>query len=201
MTQTLTRPSCEPKQYPQLKGLEGISDVTLEEHFKLYQGYVTNLKSLVEKITALVSEGKISTPEYNELKRRLGFEGNGVVLHEYYFENMKPNGGSLPQSSKLYAAIVENFGSYENWEADFKGTGMMRGIGWAALCQCPCTGALMNIWTTDHENGNIAGAKPILVMDVWEHAYTLDFKPTGRKAYIEAFFKNIDWDVCENRLS
>ena len=201
MTQTLVKNACEPKQYPQLKGLEGITDVTLEEHFKLYQGYVTNLKTLMEKITTLIADGKISTPEYNELKRRLGFEGNGVVLHEYYFENMKPNGGSLAQGSKLYNTIVECFGSYENWEADFKGTGMMRGIGWASLCQCPCTGMLVNVWTTDHEYGNIAGMKTILVMDVWEHAYTLDFKPTGRKAYIEAFFKNINWDVAESRLS
>lgn len=200
MTLTLNKPLTEAKTYPHLTGLQGISDDTLQEHFKLYNGYVTNLNLLFEKLAELTSAGKLNSPEYNELKRRIGFEADGVVLHELYFGNMKPDGGALASDSKLYKKIVEDFGSYEAWEADFKATGMMRGIGWATMFQCSLSGRLMNLWATDHENGHPAGYTPVLIMDVWEHAYTMDYKPTGRKAYIDAFFKNIDWSVAESRL-
>ncbi len=200
MTLTQTKPF-EPKTFPQLKGLEGISDKTIEEHMKLYTGYVNNTKTLMEKIGEMIASGQVGTPEYAELKRRWGFEVNGVVLHELYFGNMKPNGGSLDANSKLGKVIVENFGSIEKWEADFKATGMMRGIGWAILYKCSCTGKLANFWVSDHENGHPAGFTPLLVMDVWEHAYAVDYQPTGRKSYVDAFFKNIDWQAAESRLS
>lgn len=201
MTQTLEKAACmTAKTYPHLKGLAGISDATLEEHFKLYGGYVTNMVSIGEKVKALAAEGKYNTPEYNELKRRIGFELDGVILHELYFENMTPNGGAIPQGSTLYNKLVECFGSYENWEADFKATGMMRGIGWAVLYQCPQSGYLFNVFAGEHENGHPVGAIPVLIMDVWEHAYTMDFKPTGRKGYIDAFFQNICWKTAESRL-
>lgn len=198
---TVAEKCCEAKTFDHLKGLDGISDETLEQHFKLYQGYVNNTNTLAEKLGEFISSGNLGSPEYAELKRRLGFEINGVVLHELYFNNMKPNGGALDSGSKLHSALVENFGSYENWEADFKATGKMRGIGWAVLYQCSITGKLLNIWITDHEYGHPAGFTPVLVMDVWEHAYAVDYKPTGRGGYIDAFFKNINWSEAESRLS
>ncbi len=180
--------------------LDGISAETLEQHYKLYEGYVTNTNKLMDKIGAFIKASDLGSPEYAELKRRLGFEVNGVVLHELYFGNMKANGGALSSDSPLHKAIVESFGSYENWEADFKATGKMRGIGWAVMYKCSCTGKLVNFWISDHELGHPAGFTPVLVMDVWEHAYAVDFKPTGRGGYIDAFFKNIDWDAAASRL-
>ncbi|MBX3277912.1 MAG: superoxide dismutase [Acidobacteria bacterium] len=184
-----------------LSGLAGISDQTLEMHFKLYQGYVTNTNTLNEQIAELIAGGKAGTPAYAELTRRLGFEYNGMVLHEYYFGNMKKDGGVDPgASSAFYSAAEASFGSYDTWKTDFVGIGKMRGVGWAVASQDPTTGRLSNHWITLHEIGNVAGYKPILVMDVWEHAFLLDYKPAERPKYIEAFFQNIDWDAVNSRL-
>ena len=187
-----------------LSGLNGISDETLEMHFKLYEGYVSNTNTLTEKIAEFLQDGKVDQeemPAYSELTRRMGFEYNGMVLHEYYFGNMKQNGAGDPaQNSAFRQAAEQSFGSYEIWKADFVGIGKMRGVGWAICYQDPAYGSISNHWITLHEVGNVAGFKPVLVMDVWEHAYLLDYKPADRPKYIEAFFSNIDWQAVEDRL-
>jgi len=193
----------KPKSFP-LSGLKGISDKTLETHFKLYEGYVKQTNELSEKVAELLGKGKVDQdqfPDYSELKRRLGFEYNGMVLHEYYFENLKKNaGGDPPRTSPIYRQAESTFGDYNLWKADFIGIGKMRGVGWAICYQDPGNGRLSNHWITLHETGNVAGYKPILVMDVWEHAYLFDYKPADRPKYIEAFFANIDWKTVDQRL-
>jgi Fe-Mn family superoxide dismutase len=141
-------------------------------------------------------------PAYSELTRRHGFEFNGMVLHEYYFDNMKSGGGlGDPDRTAPFAKAAEaSFGSYEIWKADFVGIGKMRGVGWAICYRNPANGRLSNHWITLHETGNVAGFDPVLVMDVWEHAFLLDYKPAERPKYIEAFFSNIDWTTVERRL-
>jgi superoxide dismutase, Fe-Mn family len=180
--------------------LSSISAEQLEQHYKLYQGYVTNTNAINDKMAELREAGKLGTPEYNELRRRFGFEYDGMRLHEYYFENMTAQSSPVPANGKLGTLLAEEFGSVENWEKDFRATGAMRGIGWAILYQDPFTGRLQNFWITDHEYGHPAGFTPILVMDVWEHAYSVDWKPTERPKYIDAFFNHIDWAVVEKRL-
>ena len=141
-------------------------------------------------------------PAYSELTRRLGFEYNGMVLHEYYFENLKKGAGTgdpEPKSNFVKSAEAA-FGSYEIWKADFVGIGKMRGVGWAICYENPANGRLSNHWISLHETGNVAGFTPILVMDVWEHAYLLDYKPAERPLYIEAFFSNIDWTTVGKRV-
>ncbi len=186
-----------------LSGLSGISDKTLQVHFKLYEGYVTNTNLLNEKIAEL-SKGEIGAgdmPVYSELTRRLGFEYNGMVLHEYYFGNLKSNGTGDPDKASAFSKLAEaNFGSYENWKKNFVAVGKMRGVGWAACYQDPTTGRLSNHWINLHETGNVAGFTPVLIMDVWEHAFLLDYAPAERPKYIEAFFQNIDWDAVNARL-
>ena len=188
----------------ELSGLHGISDRTLEMHFKLYEGYVQNTNVLNEKITAILKDGKIDheeMPAYSELTRRLGFEYNGMVLHEYYFENLKRNGEGAPaQSSGFRRAAEASFGSFDTWKADFIGVGQMRGVGWAICYHDPANGRLSNHWITLHEIGNVSGFTPVLVMDVWEHAFLLDYKPAERSKYIEAFFANINWQVVDARM-
>ena len=186
------------KDYSNLIGIEGFSETLLKNHFTLYQGYVTNINKLMDSLAAMLKEGKVGTPEYAELKRRLGFEFNGMRLHEYYFDNLGRK-GVLDKSGKLARKLAEDFGSYEDWERDFKGTGAMRGIGWAILYQDNTTGKLINLWINEHETGHLAGCIPILVMDVFEHAFITDYG-LKRADYIEAFFKNINWGVVEGRL-
>jgi superoxide dismutase, Fe-Mn family len=187
-----------------LSGLSGISDQTLEMHFKLYEGYVKETNNLTEKISEFLADGRVDQeemPAYSELTRRLGFEYNGMVLHEYYFENMKRGGsGDADKASTFFQSAEQSFGSYDIWKADFVSVGKMRGIGWAICYQNPANGRLSNHWVTLHETGNVSGFNPVLVMDVWEHAFLLDYKPAERPKYIEAFFSNIDWDACEERL-
>ncbi len=190
--------SYSAKDYSNLIGMAGFSETLLKNHFTLYNGYVTNVNKVMDILSGMLKEGKIGTPEYSELKRRMGFEFDGMRLHEYYFENL---GGksALNKSGKLAAKMASDFGSYENWEKDFKGTGTMRGIGWAILYQDNVTGQLINQWINEHEVGHPAGCIPVLVMDVFEHAFITDYQ-LKRADYIEAFFKNINWSAAEKRL-
>ena len=188
----------EAEDYSKLIGMEGFSETLLKNHFTLYQGYVTNSNKLMGTLASMLKEGKVGTPEYAELKRRLGWEFNGMRLHEYYFDNL---GGktALDKAGKLAGKLAENFGSYEDWEKDFRGTGAMRGIGWVILYKDNVSGKLFNQWINEHDVGHPAGCLPILVMDVFEHAFMTDYG-LKKADYIEAFFKNINWAVVEGRL-
>ena len=186
------------KDYSGLIGIEGFGETLLNNHFTLYQGYVTNTNKLLDSLAAMLKEGKMATLEYAELKRRMGFEFNGMRLHEYYFENLGGK-GTLDKSGKLGKKLAEEFGSYEDWEKDFRATAAMRGIGWAILYQDNLTGMLLNQWINEHETGHPAGCTPLLVLDVFEHAFMIDYG-LKRADYIEAFFKNINWGAVESRL-
>ena len=184
------------KDYSSLIGMPGFSETLLKNHFTLYQGYVNNTNKLLDILAAKAKDA--TNPEFAELKRRFGFEFNGMRLHEYYFENL---GGkaALDKSGALARKLAADFGSYEAWEQDFRATGAMRGIGWAILYQDNVTGQLINQWINEHEVGHLAGGAPILIMDVFEHAFITDYG-LKRADYIEAFFKNINWPAVEGRL-
>jgi Fe-Mn family superoxide dismutase len=186
------------KDHGKLIGMEGFSQTLLTNHFTLYQGYVTNTNKLMDTLASMLKEGKTAAPEYAELKRRFGFEFNGMRLHEYYFENL---GGKTPldKAGALAKKLAEAYGSYEAWEQDFRATGAMRGIGWAVLYQDNVTGGLCNQWINEHETGHLAGCRPILVMDVFEHAFMIDYG-LKRADYITSFFKNINWKVVTDRI-
>jgi superoxide dismutase, Fe-Mn family len=185
-----------------LAGLKGISDHTLEIHFGLYEGYVKNTNLLNEQLDERIRKGTAAPTDlaFAELTRRLGFEYNGMVLHEQYFDNLTSGESSTPSSGKLYDAFAENFGDFETWKKSFAAVGGLRGVGWAIAYQDPQSGRISNHWVTLHEDGNVAGYAPILVMDVWEHAFMLDYKPAERSKYIAAFFSNVDWSKVESRL-
>ena len=188
----------EAKGYDSLIGMKGFSETLLRNHFTLYQGYVTNTNRLIDMLATMLREKRTNTPEYAELKRRMGFEFNGMRLHEYYFENL---GGASPldKSGTLCKKLADAFGSYKAWELDFKATGAMRGIGWAILYQDSVTGRLFNQWINEHEVGHFAGCRPILIMDVFEHAFITDYG-LNRAAYIESFFNSIEWGSIQGRL-
>ncbi len=187
------------KNYDHLLGTPGFSNQLLQNHFTLYQGYVTNTNKLFDTVMALVKDGKAATPEFAELKRRFGWEFNGMRLHELYFGNMVNGGKPINQSSKLAQKITAQFGSIENWQTAFKAVGAMRGIGWVVLCYDEQADKLFNIWVNEHDVGHLIGTTPLLIMDVFEHAFMLDYG-LKRADYISAFFNAIDWSVVEKRL-
>lgn len=187
-----------PKDYSTLIGMDGFSETLLKNHFTLYQGYVTNTNKLLDILAQTVKDGNTGSPEFAELKRRLGWEFNGMRLHEYYFENLGGK-GSLNSDGKLAKALNASFGSFDLWVKDFKGTGTMRGIGWVVLYQDLVSGNLINFWINEHDVSHPAGCNPLLIMDVFEHAFMIDYG-LKRADYIEAFFKNIKWEAVESRL-
>jgi superoxide dismutase, Fe-Mn family len=190
----------EQKNFDGLLGMEGFSETLLKNHFTLYGGYVTNANKSADLLAAMAKDGRIGTPEYAEVKRRFGWEFNGMRLHEYYFGNLKKGGTPMSTGSALAKAATAEFGSPENWEKDFRTTGAMRGIGWVALYYDPMGKRLFNCWINEHDVGHLTGAAPILIMDVFEHAYMTDYG-LKKADYISAFMKNIDWKEAETRFA
>jgi len=183
-----------PKDFSHLLGLDGFSDDLLKNHFALYEGYVKNTNALLD----LLDTKEVGTPEYSELQRRFGWEWNGMRLHELYFGNMTKTAADIPDGP-LKEKITSIYGSIEAWRKNFVGVGSMRGIGWVMLVQDKESGELFNIWVNEHDGGHFAGAVPILVMDVFEHAFVLDYG-LKRADYIESFFRSIDWSEAEKRF-
>lgn len=181
------------KKYEHLLGLNGFSDAMLKNHFTLYEGYVANTNKLLDLLKT--KEG--GTPEYNELKRRYGWEWNGMRLHELYFGNLTKEAKPLTDG-KVKKLLEDTWGSFENWEKDFRSTGTMRGIGWVILYLDIEANAVCNAWVTEHDMGHLAHCPPILVMDVWEHAYMTDYQ-LKRADYIDTFIKSVNWEVVEKR--
>jgi len=187
------------EDYSRLLGMKGFSDGLLNNHFTLYQGYVANTNKLAESLSALSKEGKARTPEFAEMKRRMGWEFNGMRLHELYFENLGGKQG-VDRSGEFFRKATDQFGAFENWERDFRVTGEMRGIGWAVTYHDPSTGRLINVWINEHDGGHLAGCEPLLIMDVFEHAFMLDYG-LKRADYINAFFQSINWTRVDARLA
>lgn len=183
------------RDFSHLIGTPGFSDQLLQMHFKLYQGYVSNTNTLLNLLKSY--EGNTQAYQYQALKRRFGWEFDGMRLHELYFENL---GGKneIEKGSPLYKAIERDFGSFENWKKDFIATGSMRGIGWSILYFDPQAKRLVNVWINEHDVGHLATGQPILVMDVWEHAYITQYG-LDRAKYIDTFFNNINWEVVVDR--
>ena len=186
------------KDYSSLIGLKGFSETLLKNHFTLYQGYVTNTNKSADTLSQMLKEGKTSTAEFAELKRRFGWEFNGMRLQELYFDNLRGSGGS-DKTGKLAGKMEKDFGGVDAWEKDFKACGTMRGIGWVVLYYDVVGDRLFNSWINEHDVSHLAGCSPILIMDVFEHAYFTDYQ-LKRADYIEAFFANINWQAVVSRL-
>jgi superoxide dismutase, Fe-Mn family len=184
-----------PKDYAYLYGMAGFSNDLLKMHFELYQGYVKNTNLLLNRLKELDPQ----TYEYGALKRRVGWEWNGMRLHELYFDNL---GGKDPldKFDPLYVQISKDFGTFDAWKKNFIATGLIRGIGWVVLYMDPQTGKLINTWINEHDLGHLSGGKPLLIMDVFEHAYITQYG-LDRGKYINAFFENIEWSKVAERYT
>jgi Fe-Mn family superoxide dismutase len=185
----------EIKNYDSLLGIDGLSNDLLKNHFTLYQGYVNN----TNKLLTLLSTLDKSTIEYSELHRRFGWEFNGMRLHELYFENLSLNPTKFDANSNIGKLILEQYNSFDNFEKEFKSLTAMRGIGWVVLAYDSLENKLFNIWVNEHDLGLLAGLDILLVIDVFEHAYMLDYN-LKKLDYVNAIFNSIDWKIVEKRF-
>jgi Fe-Mn family superoxide dismutase len=184
----------------EIGALEGLSENQISEHLKLYAGYVKNINLITEKLAALKENSEENALAISELRRRIGFEFNGMRMHEYYFEQLGASSGAQ-NGSELMKALADQFGSFDIWLNDFKQTAMTRGIGWTVLYYDKNEKIFHNVWVADHEVGQLAGLNIVLALDMWEHAFLLDYIPSQKKDYVEAFFKNLKWEVVESRFN
>lgn len=188
-----------PKTFT-LPSLDGISDESVKQHLSLYEGYVKNFNTIANK---LVEYAKESTEKHalalGELIRRKSFEFDGMRLHELYFTQFEGGAQALNPESELGKAFAAEYSTY--FQEYFKAIGNMRGPGWAILCYDKEGKQFQAGFAGEQHQGHFATLPIILAMDVWEHAFLLDYSATGKAKYIDAFFKNLNWKVVEERFA
>ena len=174
-----------------------LSRELVENHLILYRGYVENTNKLSREIAGFLVSEEVLLVEFSELKRRFGWEFNGMRLHELFFENVCNGGVRLEKDSKLTKIIFRQYGSLEKLKKEIIQTGLIRGIGWVVLCQDDLSGNMFVSWINEHDGGILAGCELLLVIDVFEHA----FMPDGLKRpdYLDRLWSNIDWGVVSKR--
>ena len=179
--------------------LDGISQKQLDVHIKLYEGYVKFINVIEDQQTELLKDSEKNAYALAEVTRRIGFVFNGMRMHEHYFSQWE--GAASPVSDELEKALVAQYGSVDAWMARFKGVAMMRGVGWAILSWDPVGKQFVNHFVADHELGQLNGLTTILALDMWEHAYMVDYVPAEKAKYVDAFFKNLNGATVSQRFT
>lgn len=185
----------------QIGELIGISPKSIEEHLKLYKGYVNNTNIIFNKLNELKNDPEKNAFALGELQRRLGFEFGGMRNHEYYFSSLEGGKKEINKEGLLYKKIEEDWGSFDEFIKHFKFVAMTRGIGWSMLYFDKASNKLIISWLDEQHIGHLAGTSLILCLDMWEHSYYLDYIPAEKKNYVEAFFGNLNWEVIEGNFS
>jgi len=182
--------------------LKGISQKTIEEHIKLYQGYVKHANLILEALNNSPSSLEASQAyAISEMQRRFAFEFDGMRNHEFYFRSLENGSAPIDTESPLAKAIEKEFGSFDAWLARFKTIAKTRGVGWAILYFDPHTKHLINGWIDEQHMGHLTGLSPILTLDMWEHSFVADYQPSGKSQYIDDFFANLNWNTVERNYS
>lgn len=179
--------------------LEGISKQTIDEHIGLYNGYVRHVNLIRDKIAAYSSDPDNNTYAIGEMQRRYGFEFGGMRNHEYYFSQFEGGAQALPEG-KLKELLVEQWGSVPTWQAQYQKIAMTRGVGWAMLYIDRQTNQLVQTWVDEQHLGQLADLDIVLALDMWEHSFMLDYPPSQKAKYVDAFFKNLNWEVVAARV-
>lgn len=181
--------------------LKGLSEKTIEEHLKLYQGYVNNSNLILEKIEEMSLNKEMNSYAISETQRRFGFEYNGMRNHEIYFQSLSGGSKNLNEDSILKQKVIEDFGDFQKWLYYFKTMASTRGIGWAILYFDKKENRFLNAWVDEQHLGQLQDCSPILALDMWEHSFVADYEPSGKKQYIEDFFENLNWEVIEQNFT
>jgi len=186
-----------------IPSLTGISAKTIEEHLKLYAGYVKHANLIIEAVAQLKKQSDVPAHAYAlaEVQRRFGFEYNGIRNHEVYFASLEGGAKELPTSSTLRETITTTWGSFDAWLTEFKALAMTRGIGWAMLYYDRKENQLLHAWIDEQHLGQLQDCSLILALDMWEHSFVADYQPSGKKKYVEDFFSNLNWEVIEKNFS
>ena len=180
-----------------IPALKGISTKAIEEHLKLYEGYVKNANGVNEMLGKLSVDPAANTYLIGELNRRFAFEYNGMRNHEIYFSSLTGGAKTLSADSAFKKAIESVAGSFDTFLSAFKDLALTRGIGWAVLWYDPKDKRLIGSWVDEQHLGQLQGCAMILGLDMWEHSYVADYQPSGKKQYVEDFFANLNWEVIE----
>lgn len=181
--------------------LKGISTKNIEEHLKLYAGYVKHANLILEEIEELSKNSEKNAYALGEIQRRFGFEYNGIRNHEVYFKSLSGETQMPKEKSELKKAIIEEWISFDVWFNRFKSIAMTRGIGWAILYYDKRENRLLNAWIDEQHLGQLQGCVPILALDMWEHAFVYDYPTSEKKKYIDAFFENLNWEQVERNFT
>jgi Fe-Mn family superoxide dismutase len=180
--------------------LDGISKESIDMHLGLYTGYVKHVNLIREKIDSYSADTDNNGYAIAEMQRRLGFEFGGMRNHEYYFAQFEGGAAELP-AGPLKEKIEFQWGTFEVWLERFTQIAMTRGVGWAMLYHDPHTDQLVQTWVDEQHIGQLADVDIVLALDMWEHAYLRDYVSSDKGKYVEAFFKNLNWEVVSNRLA
>lgn len=180
--------------------ITGISKKTIEEHLKLYAGYVKHANLIQEKIAEYKTDSEKNAYVIGELNRRFAFEFDGMRNHEYYFEQLEGGQKMMPMDCALMKKVVEQWGSSDNWLNEFRALCLTRGIGWAVLWYDPVTDQLINSWVDEQHLGHLNGLAFIYGIDMWEHSYLMDYTPADKKKYVESYIMATNQEVCAERF-
>ncbi len=184
----------------QIGELQGISAKSIEEHLKLYAGYVKHANLIIDKIKEMSADSEKNAYPMGEMQRRFGFEFDGIRNHEYFFEQLEGGASAFNPDGALSKKIAETWNSFDAWLAQFKAVALTRGIGWAILYYDKTTDRLLHTWVDEQHLGHLTGLDVILALDMWEHSYLFDYVPSEKKKYVEAFFENLNAGVVEARF-
>lgn len=188
-----------PKTFT-IPALKGISAKNIEEHMKLYTGYVKHANLILSQVQELKKDAEKNAYALGEVNRRFGFEYNGMRNHEVYFESLEGGAQAVGADSALSQKIIATWGSFDAWLAEFKAIAMTRGIGWAMLYHDRKADVLLNAWIDEQHFGQLQDCTLVLALDMWEHSFVADYQPSGKKQYVEDFFANLNWKNVEKNF-
>ncbi len=180
--------------------ITGISRKTIEGHLKLYAGYVKHANLIQEKIKENLVDSEKNAYVLGELQRRFGFEFDGMRNHEYYFKALEGGAKSLPEKSAFKKAVEAQWGSWDAGMNMLKAISLTRGIGWAIMYYDAHTKQLTFAWVEEQHLGHLTGLQYIVGVDMWEHSYLLDYIPSEKAKYVEAYLANVNWEVVEENF-
>lgn len=181
--------------------LDGISAESIKQHLGLYAGYVKNFNAISTLLPEYAKDSEKHAQALSELIRRRSFEFDGMRLHELYFAQFEGGASPMPTSGPLYDALVKDYSQPEHLEPYLKAIGNMRGPGWALLYWDSQAKQFLAGFAGEQHQGHFATLPIILALDVWEHAFLLDYGASGKGKYLDAFFKNLNWGVIEKRFA